>query len=136
MIKTVDNKQVFYRTDEPPLDYGSKVYSNTNNEHVKQTIFYAKSSKKDPNTKNREYVLVKDFEHTEPVSSNELIEAMLSGLIILQGINIILPQSLIVYTKANYSFVKIFNGYFMDFDKKEFYPIYDMYYSKEWLDIK
>ena len=39
MIKTVDNKQVFYRTDEPPLDYGSKVYSNTNNEHVKQTIF-------------------------------------------------------------------------------------------------
>ena len=60
---------------------------------------------------------------------------MLSGLIILEGVNIISPQLLTVNTKNNYSYVKIFNKYFMDFDKKEFYPIFNMYYSKEWLDI-
>ena len=41
---------IIIKPDENQLDYGSKVYSNTNNEHVKQTIFYAKSGKKDQNT--------------------------------------------------------------------------------------
>ena len=127
---------IIIKPDENQLDYGSKVYSNTNNEHVKQTIFYAKSGKKDQNTKNCEFVLFKDSKYTEPVSNNELIEAMLSGLIILEGINIISPLLLTVNTKNNYSYVKIFNKYFMDFDKKEFYPIFNMYYSKEWIDIK
>lgn len=127
---------IIIKPDENQLDYGSKVYSNTNNEHVKQTIFYAKSGKKDPNTKDREFVLFKDSKYTEPVSNNELIEAMLSGLIILEGVNIISPLFLAVNTNHNYSYVKIFEKYFMDFDKKEFYPIFNMYYSKEWLDIK
>ena len=127
---------IIIKPDENQLDYGSKVYSNTNNEHVKQTIFYAKSGKKDQNTNDYEFVLFKDSKYTEPVSNNELIEAMLSGLIILEGINIISPQLLTVNTKNNYSYVKIFNKYFMDFDKKEFYPIFNMYYSKEWIDIK
>lgn len=126
---------IIIKPDENQLDYGSKVYSNTNNEHVKQTIFYAKSGKKDQNTNDYEFVLFKDSKYTEPVSNNELIEAMLSGLIILEGVNIISPQLLTVNTKNNYSYVKIFNKYFMDFDKKEFYPIFNMYYSKEWLDI-
>ena len=30
---------IIIKPDENQLDYGSKVYSNTNNEHVKQTIF-------------------------------------------------------------------------------------------------
>lgn len=127
---------IIIKPDENQLDYGSKVYSNTNNEHVKQTIFYAKSGKKDQNTNDYEFVLFKDSKYTEPVSNNELIEAMLSGLIILEGVNIISPQLLTVNTKNNYSYVKIFNKYFMDFDKKEFYPIFNMYYSKEWIDIK
>lgn len=137
MIRTVDNKQVFYKSaGGQAVNYGSKVYSNTNNEHVKRTIFYAKASVKDPNSTNNEYVLFKDLKFTEPVSNDELIEAMLSGLIVVNDVKIISPSSLTLNKKNNYSYVQRVNKYFMDFDKKEFFTIFDMYYSKEWLDIE
>lgn len=134
MIKTVDNKQVFYRSDGHALNYGSKVYSNTNNEHVKRTVFYAEQSDKNPSSHNNEYVLFKDLKFTEPVSNNELVEAMLNGLIVVNGLKIISPSSLFLNRKSNYSYIKFFQNLSIDFEKKESIPCFDIYYSKEWLD--
>lgn len=137
MIKTVDNKQVFYKSDAAHTpNYGSKVYSNTNNEHVKRTIFYAKESDKSTSSYDKEFVLFKDLKFTEPVSNNELVEAMLSGLIVVNGLEIISPSSLLLNLTSKYSYVRFFQNLSIDFEKKESIPCFDIYYSKEWLDIE
>lgn len=136
MIKTVDNKQVFYKSESRTIDYGSKVYSNTNNEHVKRTIFYAKISDKSTSSYDNEFVLFKDLKFTEPVSNNELVEAMLSGLIVVNGLEIISPSSLLLNLTSKYSYFRFFQNLSIDFEKKESFPCFDIYYSKEWLDIE